>query len=203
MLRILWVLVFCCAKFYQNLSEEFRDIFESLQKEYKKMRELKTGLNAEKLAKLFPNSSPNFTVVWSISVFYLCWHIYNLLSDGPWIITLVSWAVYLWTISLFYWLFENWFVCGSFDLSWTAQKLVACCFIILFMVNCCGGFFYWTSHRVVLLSQAFQDSRFHKQLLSRFCVPRANISLIMESGFPHIRRHSPGDKTDIKKRKLA
>ena len=105
------------------------------------MRELKTGLNAEKLAKLFPNSSPNFTVVWSISVFHLCWHIYNLLSEGPWIITLVSWAVYLWTISLFYWLFENWFVCGRFDLSWTGQKLVACRFIIRFLVNCCGGFF--------------------------------------------------------------
>ena len=55
----------------------------------------------------------------AISVFHLCWHIYNLLSDSPWIITLVSWAVYLWTMSLFYWLFENWFVCGSFDLSWT------------------------------------------------------------------------------------
>ena len=118
-LRILWVLVFCCAKFHENLSEEFRVIFESLQKECKKLHELKTGLNADKLAKLFPNSSPNFTFVWSISVFHLCWHIYNLLSDSPWIITLVSWAVYLWTISLFYWLFENWFVCGSFDLSWT------------------------------------------------------------------------------------
>ena len=26
-LRILWVLVFCCAKFHENLSEEFRVIF--------------------------------------------------------------------------------------------------------------------------------------------------------------------------------
>ena len=34
-LCILWVLVFWCAKFHQNLYEEFRDIFEFLQKGYK------------------------------------------------------------------------------------------------------------------------------------------------------------------------
>ena len=159
------------------------------------MRELKTGLNADKLAKLFPNSSPNFTVVWSISVFLLVWRSlnYNLgFLSGLFVDYFAVLLAFLKLICVWKFLFVL-----------NCLKLVACCFIILFMVKCCGGFFYWTSHRVVLLSQAFQDSRFHKQLLSRFCVPRANISLIMESGFPHIRRHSPGDKTDIKKRKLA
>ena len=48
-----------------------------------------------------------------------------------------------------------------------------------------------------------QDSRFQNQWLSGFCIPRAKISLIMESGFAHMRRHSRGNKTDIKTRMLA
>ena len=52
-LRILWVLVFCCARFHQNLSEEFRDIFESLQKEYKKCANWRLDLMQTNLLNYF------------------------------------------------------------------------------------------------------------------------------------------------------